>query len=718
MRKHPVAPVFLSIMVASAAGAGGCGGGGGGDGDGTDGGGRLADGAATPGSGALANPASSGEASGIDLSTYPTRATLGTTGGTVVVPSGPVLTAPSGALATPVDIGMRPSAAAPVVGAPGYTVLSSWYDVATSQLDTSVKSASSALILDIPVAPPAAAIGHPGLQMIAMVDGIALPIEGAFDAATGVFRVELLGLPPKFSLAVAFNPNLQRISSDDPTVQLDTMPVGEDAKVVPWSTVDWWLVFDGAAVKMDGAKKILAWARAAATAYSNAGLKEPFLRKETVGDKPRWNIHLTTDGSYFGEGVAADRGLFGRQYMSVNRVASAMTDPLGSGQASVAHEMFHAVFRSYNIPALRFCNAAGDECRRSSSGFNEGMATSAGYWIDQGSPAKPRPNQAPRPLYWPFGWFSPDDGDTMYMNQDFYVYLLRVGTLANFRMHLEALASAVLPARGTLLEVLNAYDTALDAAPTGFGGNFTQTWAYCAADRGYVRTPDGWLWPTEPQGAAAGAQYVVDTSMFAAESNITFTKNDCTQGTNSLDCEVFIDKRYPLGPVLVTAKLDSLGLPSALVGKPLTGTFDAIVSGGNAVFTAFGEKNGKGSQAATVRSGEGLSVNLANMGTDYNTARMIVVPSGVPSAKMMVTMSFAGETAAAVWILCEGTDGAKESYGCIGWDGDNTMFGAGDECLFSGYMTDLGTFTTKAACTAKCTETANATAWRTCKTPG
>jgi hypothetical protein len=226
------------------------------------------------------------------------------------------------------------------------------------------------------------------------------------------------------------------------------------------------------------------------------------------------------------------------------------------------------------------------------------------------------------------------------------------------------------------------------------------------------------VWPKEPQGATAGAQYVVDSSLFAAESNITITKNDCTQGTNALDCEVFIDKRYPLGPVLVTAKLDGLGLPSALVGKPLTGTFDAIVSGGDAVFTAFGEKNGKGGEAATVRSTEGLSVSLPNMGTDYTTARMIVVPSGVARAKMMVTMSFAGETAAKVWILCEGAEGSTETYGCIGWDGDNTFSDAGDECLFSGYMTDLGTFTTKAACAAQCTATANATSWRTCKTPG
>ena len=363
-----------------------------------------------------------------------------------------------------------------------------------------------------------------------------------------------------------------------------------------------------------------------------------------------------------------------------------------------------------------FCNPA-KECRRSYAGINEGMATAAGYWIDQGSPAKPRPNQTVRPLYWPFAWFTPKDSDTMYMNQDFYVYLLRVGTLANFRMHLEALTSAVVPANSDLLTTLNAYDMALDTSTTGFGGNFTQTWAWYVADRAYARTADGWLWPNEPAGTLPGTGYVLDASLFDADSNVQITKNDCTPGTSSLDCSVLLSKRYPLGPIVVSANVSSLNLPSALAGKALTGTFDAIVSGGTAAFTVFGEKNGKGSAAAAVRSPEGDSVTLANVGTDYPTVRVVVVPSGAPNPTMMVEMSFAVPTAAKVWRLCEGASGTTETYGCIGWDGDTTFTDASDECLFSGYMTSNAQFTTKAACTAQCVTTANATSWRTCKTP-
>jgi hypothetical protein len=323
-----------------------------------------------------------------------------------------------------------------------------------------------------------------------------------------------------------------------------------------------------------------------------------------------------------------------------------------------------------------------------------------------------------RPLLLPFGYFATNDADTMYMNQDFYVYLLRVGTLANFRMHLEALAGTVIPANANSFDVLNAYDTALDASTTGFGGNFTQTWAWYTADRAYARSPDGWLWPTEPAGGTPGATYTLDSSLFSASTNITISDKDCTAGTSSLDCEItLLSDRYPLGALVVTADVGGLTLPATLTGKPLTGSFSAFVSGGNAAFTAFGEKNGKGSESAAVRSPDGSDVSLANVGTDYPTVRMIVVPSGDPSPRMTIDMSFGVPAAANLWLLCEGLEGSNETYGCIGWDGDTTITDAGTECLFSGYMTSNGQFTTRAACTAGCVTAAAAAGWRVCKTP-
>jgi hypothetical protein len=715
MRQFHASSVSSFLAAFSLATLAGCGSSSDGPGSGGADGGGKPDGGGAAAITVLANPTASDGGSGINLSTYPISATMDPAGGSLTLPGGPTLSSAAGVLGGAVTIGMRPAATTPVIGITGYTLLSSWYDLATSAMKTVV--ASGAIVLDVPVSPPAEAVGQPGLQLLAFVNGVTLPLDGTYDPATGKFRVELLGLPPSFSFALGWNPGIQKLATDSPGSLLDILPGERDEVAVPWSTLDWWIVFDGNAVKMEQAKQVLAWARAASLTYSNAGLKEPFLRKETIGDKGRWYIHLTNDGSYFGEGAPADHGLFGRQYMSVDRIASPLTDPLGSGQASVAHEMFHAVFRAYKVPALLFCDTA-NSCQDSSDGFNEGMATAAGYFIDQGSPAKPRPNQVARPMWWPFGWFDPASASTMYMNQDFYVYLLRVGTLANFRMHLEALTQAVLTVNSNLLTVLNAYDAALDLGQTGFGGNFTQTWAWYAADRLYQRTPDGWLWPNEPAGSTPGTSYVLDASMLNADNNVTITDKDCAAGTNSLDCSVLLTKRYPLGPVVVSAKVDGLKLPTAITGKPLTGSFDAIVSGGTAAFTVFGEKAGKGGASAALRNTDGLSVSLDNVGTDYPTVRMVVAPSGSPSATLMVEMSFAAPAEAKVWILCEGAEGTTETLGCIGWDGDLTFTDTYDECLFAGYMTALGEHTTKAACVAACTQTASSSAFAAvCKTP-
>ena len=576
-------------------------------------------------------PTSTG-ASGIDLSGYTTRGSLDPAGSSVTVPSGPTLTVAAGVLGGAVNIGLRPAAQAPTPGAPGYTLISSWYDLATSQLET--VTAKDTIVLELPATPPAEAVAHPGLQLLAIVNGITLPLDGTFDAATGKFRVELLGLPPSCSFALAFNPNIQKLSTDDLATP-HAAPAG-----AAWTTLDWWIVFDGSLVKMDGAKKVLAWARTASTTYSNAGLKEPFLRKETVGTKPRWTIHLTTDGSYFSEGTVADHGLFGRQYLSVDRIGSPPTFSLGSGLASVAHEMFHAIFRSYRLPASTICDPSGD-CERTHSGINEGMATAVGYWIDQGSPAKPRPSETVRPVSWPFAYFDPSDSGTMYTNQDFYVYLLRVGTLDNFRMQLEALVASVMPASGDSYSFFNAYGAALDAAPTGFGGNFTQTWTWYAADRAYQRTPDGWLWPNEPAGGTPGATYVLDSSLFESASNKEITGANCTPGTNSLGCQLILPDHPSLAAFVVTCKLGGLSLPTAMVGQALKGTFSATASDGAVAFTLFGEKDGKGSESAWLRSASGSAVTLEKVGTDYPTVRMIVVPAGAPTQDVTVQMSFA-----------------------------------------------------------------------------
>ena len=107
----------------------------------------------------LKNLSPSNGGSGIDLSSYPTQSPLGPTGGSLPVPGGPTLTVAPGVLGSTATVGVRAATSAPTVGAPGYTVLSPWYDLATSTIET--VAATGAITLDVPASPPASAISHP-----------------------------------------------------------------------------------------------------------------------------------------------------------------------------------------------------------------------------------------------------------------------------------------------------------------------------------------------------------------------------------------------------------------------------------------------------------------------------------------------------------------------------------------------------------------------------
>lgn len=144
------------------------------------------------------------------------------------------------------------------------------------------------------------------------------------------------------------------------------------------------------------------------------------------------------------------------------------------------------------------------------------MATAVGYWIDQGSPARPRRTQAPMLLSTPFGYFRTGDAREAYRNQEFYVYLLRIGSLTDIRRHIEALAQAEVKDNTRTSETLADYAAALNPADTGSGGDFSSVYAVYVGDRGYLRSPEGWIWLAEPSGAEGGTPFKLDASLFVA----------------------------------------------------------------------------------------------------------------------------------------------------------------------------------------------------------
>ncbi len=402
--------------------------------------------------------------------------------------------------------------------------------------------------------PPAEAIGHPGLQLILLLPGArSFPIDGTFDADAGVFRAEVLALPPRFAFAVTFLETVIRLDSadvpDETTGSQLTAAVGEGG----WATVDFAIDFDGSQVTMEQARKVARVARKAARTYSQAGFKEPFLFRDqsVLGD--RWHLHLTGKGSSFDSNhnpaAAVEAERFGRLFLSVARIDAPLTDTLGSVQSSVAHEMFHAILFNYKIPYHCFNYVTDNQtwCNRSYSGFNEGGATAVGYLIDQGE-AKPRPSEDPFFLYVPLGYFNPNEQSIAYRNQDFFVFLLRIGGLSNVEKLLQSLTTAALPAQGSgSFAVLSAYGEALEAGGVGLGVGFTEMLGGYTANRGFMREPEGHIWPDEPNGGEKGEQYVLDRSLFGTVK-VQVAAADCEENVDNetVECTASLNRMAPM----------------------------------------------------------------------------------------------------------------------------------------------------------------------------
>jgi hypothetical protein len=346
------------------------------------------------------------------------------------------------------------------------------------------------------------------------------------------------------------------------------------------------------------------------------------------------------------------------------------------------------------------------------------MATAIGYWMGGPSPdrASPRKDTPPRQLDFAHGYCNGLlNFESAYTNQDFYVYLLRIGTLDNFRIHLEALGSATIQNGDNMGTILAAYGQQLDATPTGLapslGADFSQTFAWYAADRAYIHSENARFRPaSEPV-----RDYVLDTTLFS-QGNLTLTNKDCTVNDTSVKCTAELFAKYPLETSVVSVDLSSL-LPQELTGKPLTAHLSAVVSSGKVNFTAFGEKDGQGSASATVQSPGGGEVTLKNVGTDWPVVRVVVVPAGVPSADVTVSMSF--DVPPTQWLLCRfpGTVLFNEApyYGfmCIPSEGKYASSDGVQSCIATWHaldnydngklsLTTYETFETKSECTAAC----------------
>lgn len=591
---------------------------------------------------------SSPDVSGVDLADYTASGNVGASGVRVQLADGLAVSVAGGFVPADAGIGVR-VATASHRAEDGATVVSPWYDVGVTVTDLSTQP-SAPITLEIPAQPPAEAVGHPGLRLwLVPADEDPIPVRGTYLPATGVFQAVLLALPPRATFAVEFNPAIVRLDGADVPDETDPPVLWAQAPSVGWTTTEWTLDYDGNVVTAAQAANVMAAARTASRAYSPAGFREPVLVRDAGDGGPRWHVHLIGQGGSHFEGdtqtVNSVQQRIGSLYVDVACLANPVGPKANSMQAQVAHELFHAVFYAYLVPRARFTYQEDGHTYAywSTSGYNEGMATTLGTFIEQGR-VIPRPGKDPKPFDSPLGYFHEDKRWQAYQNQDFFVFLLRVGSLANFRRMVEALEASQ-PVTGlTRLEILARYGQALDAADLGLTGGsgtvgMTEFLAEYVANRGYVRTPEGQIWPEEPSGGTPGASYVLDRTLFDRVA-YEVDETDCESEGATATCE-FTLPMDPMTGYLVDADLNHLGSRWGFL--PNTVQASAATTAGKVAFWMFGEKDGQGSAGLFARSADGTGAVLAGLGDAAPDLRMILAEGG-GDAEVTVTMVFTGST--------------------------------------------------------------------------
>lgn len=656
--------LFLSsciTLVQSDGGGGGAGGAGGGAGGSSAGGSSGA-------GGGVGSQGKGTSSSNIDVNAYTAHATVGTQGGAVTMTGGPTLDAPSGALPAATGFGLGAAKQSPTLPS-GTTAVSPWFELASDKND--LRGLSKPLSLSVPIQLPSGATAtHPGLRILATAgSGTLVPIEGKLDTTTGKFKVDLPGLPPKLTFAVTFTPTVTRMTSDEVS---ETTPSPPAPPPAGWSTVSWTLSYDAQVITKLQATKVLFYARRAAREYSNAGLREPSLVQEVDGTTKRWVVHLTAGGSKFqgGDWNAVGEDALGRLYVDTGRIDDPKTRDLGSVYASVAHEMYHSVFDAYRIPSACF-NYEKDGvvyCYRSATGFNEGMATAVGYFLDQGV-ANPRPSEPFLPVSWPFGYFSANNRSEAYRNQDFFVYQLRVLGLTAFGKQMEGLRSAV-AGGNTNIEALVPYHTALEGTADGWPDGLRAGYLQYVYQRAYAREK-GPLWSAEPRDAKA-AKYSLDKGVFAAFGVTKVESKHCQLLTEGVKCELDGDA-YAMGATRfdIDMKTDGSTLPPGYKPNEVQGTFKVTAEGSSVGFFAVAQKAGVGTADSIALSPTGTDVTLAGLNSKYDEVFVVAVPFGKAQAKVHLTIEVKPQTlsaacaAASKWMCTCQPGGAQP---CWVWD--------------------------------------------------
>jgi len=246
--------------------------------------------------------------------------------------------------------------------------------------------------------------------------------------------VELYCLPPDASIQAVYNPNAILVTESDEEM-------GEKVSLPGvWETTSWAVHLDALA---DGLRNVVGAvlgkapanvvdddiryvvrtrvrypAQEISLAYQAKGYRSPSLAIWTNEEGVKhYQIHLVSDRSHL---EWSPNGELGQVNIAYKYVTSDISSPLGTIKGVIAHEVFHAIVKGYQINQ----GAARDDTIPF-KGFNEGMATVMGHTMDHAGFIYVRNDIPPRSysmmLNQSLGAFEPRE--LRYNNQDFFAYV-------------------------------------------------------------------------------------------------------------------------------------------------------------------------------------------------------------------------------------------------------------------------------------------------------
>lgn len=314
------------------------------------------------------------------------------------------------------------------------------------------------------------------VRIINLDDESVLNVTGTISG--GTITIDLRELPTQFTAAVIYNPNMAAAES---VAAANAMIVGgiTKATATTWPAQKWCVVYNTQSVALQTA---LASAIAATmqtliktavsnmaanvqATYQNAGFAAPSLYIASTATDPcggalgtdkRYLVHIDEIGTHYNYSEDPTQsaneiyyGLINIQPKHLPSAASKALGETGSVKAAFAHELLHAIQRSYGLVKPG---------NRTMKGYIEGTATTYGVTIDQGGTLSVRTADAQE--IWLLSDFLMTNlrasgavpAWAAYANQDFFAYVgleynsssldYLVGLFQQFNDDIEAEATA------------------------------------------------------------------------------------------------------------------------------------------------------------------------------------------------------------------------------------------------------------------------------------